>query len=523
VRIGALIALPLLLYGSSAFAQKPWQPDPVCGTKIGSFTFGGVDVPAVSNGENTTTEDDCGENPYTPNATSVLSNPFVFSYPFQCTEYVRRFYHDAFGIDTVNTWYRYAAKSYYKNADKLGLDHFPNKGRDPPKPGDIIVFGVAKKAPSGHVAIVQSDIVGDTVNGGQFNVIEQNWNKRSAIHPLRLRSNSDGLYDVYRLFDDGTESALPVLGWLRKAPDLKVLTWQLRSPATRPPARGYPTMAYDALRQNVVLFGGQSSALFPADLNDTWTWDGTNWVQKLPATSPPPRFLAAMAYDEARGQTVLFAGWQYPSTVYSDTWVWDGNNWVKKSPAASPPERADVSMAYDALHKVIVLFGGIGGSMLNDTWTWDGNNWTQKAPATIPPARRGHSLAYDPVHQQIVLFGGTDGTGSILPDTWTWDGVNWTKHTPSNSPASRINSSLVWDGNTGRVLSFGGNDFNKPYNDTWLWDGNVWTQSLPTVSPPESFGTGVAYDAKDSAVVIFGSNYGDVRNQTWVWGNSTTR
>ena len=52
-------------------------------------------------------------------------------------------------------------------------------------------------------------------------------------------------------------------------------------------------MAYDAARAQVVLFGGLDGQILqdehPLEKDDTWVWDGTNWTQKSPANSPPPR------------------------------------------------------------------------------------------------------------------------------------------------------------------------------------------------------------------------------------------
>jgi hypothetical protein len=56
-------------------------------------------------------------------------------------------------------------------------------------------------------------------------------------------------------------------------------------------------MAYDAARGEVVLFGGWDGTL----LGDTWTWDGTTWTEEHPAISPPARILMGMAYDPGRG------------------------------------------------------------------------------------------------------------------------------------------------------------------------------------------------------------------------------
>src|ERR1700679_2755635 len=64
-------------------------------------------------------------------------------------------------------------------------------------------------------------------------------------------------------------------------------TWTQLSPATSPPARAFAAMAYDAGTNQVVLFGGQGST--NNALGDTWTWNGTTWTQLSPATSPPAR------------------------------------------------------------------------------------------------------------------------------------------------------------------------------------------------------------------------------------------
>ena len=59
-------------------------------------------------------------------------------------------------------------------------------------------------------------------------------------------------------------------------------------------------MAYDALRQQVVLFGG-----FNWDTcgigDGTWTWDGTTWTKHSPASEPSQRDSPAMTFDAAKG------------------------------------------------------------------------------------------------------------------------------------------------------------------------------------------------------------------------------
>ena len=82
-------------------------------------------------------------------------------------------------------------------------------------------------------------------------------------------------------------------------------------------------MTYDAARQRVVLFGGNSGPY----LDETWTWDGVTWTQRHPAQSPTGRGFMGLAYDAARRQVVLFAG---GGGGLDDTWTWDGNHWQQR-------------------------------------------------------------------------------------------------------------------------------------------------------------------------------------------------
>ena len=76
-------------------------------------------------------------------------------------------------------------------------------------------------------------------------------------------------------------------------------------------------MAYDALRQQVVFFGG----------GETWLWNGTNWTQATPTTQPSFRRGYDMAYDTVRQQVVLAGGDAGPA----ETWRWTGTDWSLSS------------------------------------------------------------------------------------------------------------------------------------------------------------------------------------------------
>ena len=56
------------------------------------------------------------------------------------------------------------------------------------------------------------------------------------------------------------------------------------------------------------------------NFNDTWAWDGLNWTQLSPTTSPAVRQFAGMAYDPIRDRTVLYGG-QVPTLIGAGTRV----------------------------------------------------------------------------------------------------------------------------------------------------------------------------------------------------------
>ena len=298
-------------------------------------------------------------------------------------------------------------------------------------------------------------------------------------------------------------------------------TWAKLSPATSPPARYLASMAYDPATGQLVLFGGYDGNTF---LGDTWTWNGSTWAQQFPAASPPARQGASMAYDPATGQLVLFGGEGPLAGDYrNDTWIWNGSTWARLSPATSPSGsgRSQASMAYDTATNQLVLFGGtLGGSEFGDTWTWDGTSWAQLTPATSPPGRFEASMAYDPGHGGLVLYGGD--CGFSCDDTWIWTGSKWrvTLQLPGSAPPERFGPSMADDPGIGRLVLFGGEN-GPSLNDTWNWDGTSWGQLSPADSPGARDVASMAYDSASGQLVLFGGYDGvNSLNDTWTYSVS---
>jgi len=310
---------------------------------------------------------------------------------------------------------------------------------------------------------------------GQALSAQVDWQKITSITQPPVGRTVHGLcYDLHRskavMF-----GGYSINGYLNETWEFDGGNWVQITPPSSPSGRYSQVLAYDAARKKVVLFAGQNLSGF---LSDTWEYDGTFWKQRFPATSPPQRNGGAVAYDAARERVVLFGGWD--GTRLGDTWEWDGTNWQKKLTANSPSGRSDVQMAYDAGRRRIVLYGGYAAAAFNDTWEYDGVDWTLRTPATTtPPAYADVAMTYDAGRGKIVFFGGAaTQLGQRTQDTWEWDGTDWTKLTPTlaTSPSARWVAMLTYDEARGRVVMFGGMDnFALFPNDTW----ELVTQGVP--------------------------------------------
>jgi len=304
------------------------------------------------------------------------------------------------------------------------------------------------------------------------------------------------------------------------------MAWGPRPPGVDPPPRWGHAMASDAVRGEIVVFGGLSPS---TALNDTWVWNGT-WTERFPATAPSPRSAAAMVFDEARRVIVLFGGFDGTSTLLNDTWEWDGRTWSQRTPATRPPPLADHVLAYDVGRGRVVLFGGWDGSASSaETWEWDGTDWVHVTPPSKPPPRWGAVLCFDPGRGVCLLFGGRLDNASLTyySDTWAWNGGAWTQLTPPESPSGRIRSSMAYNPARDRVVLFGGFYSGTSVNelgDTWEWNGAIWILRSLGPGPEPRGGHALELDRATGRVVLFGGSstqtgmsFGD----TWEYFNLT--
>lgn len=302
------------------------------------------------------------------------------------------------------------------------------------------------------------------------------------------------------------------------------------SPAAPAPiARNRAAMAYDAARGLTLLFGGYNATAAP--LGDFWAFNGTGW-QQLGGTVPAPRWGHSMVYDSRRERVVLFGGFQpspgnpIPDAIgFGDTWEYDGFGWTQVA-TTGPSPRGYFGMAYDPIRQVTVLFGGAGPNTtyLQDTWEWNGVAWAQVNAPTRPSMRRGPAMAFDLERAEMVLFGG-GVVGTLFGDTWTYNGTTWTQRAPATSPPARWESTMAFDPLCGEAMLQGGTTFNyQPiFADSWRWNGTTWTQVVGT-QPSARHGVAAAFDLQAGRSRWFGGrDSAGFRSDLWGWSGNCLR
>lgn len=146
-------------------------------------------------------------------------------------------------------------------------------------------------------------------------------------------------------------------------------------------------------------------------------WTGREWIHTPAPTGPRARFATALAYDPVRDVLVLFGGQDYGNL--GDTWEWDGMAWVERFPVVSPSPRRNHVMAFDPISRRIIMTGGSPGS---ETWAWNGNTWSNLPQSSAPPPRSVPVLTQGPSGALILAGGYQSGS---LRDVYAFDGQQW--------------------------------------------------------------------------------------------------
>lgn len=217
-----------------------------------------------------------------------------------------------------------------------------------------------------------------------------------------VASPLSGLYPSATLaFDSAREVA--VLHSDTKTFEFAGAAFATIAPATQPPKRARPAMAYDAKSARVVLYGGLTGTTV---YDDTWTYDGVTWTPLTTTGDPPPRHGAAMTYDSTSARIVMFGGCQIPlcgatnGRLY-DTWELDGSVWTKVTTPVTPSSALQNQMGFDPIRSLALLFSTEGGEL----YEYDGSTF---ATSALPGAPGPAAVAtYSPTLHGFAVAGST--------------------------------------------------------------------------------------------------------------------
>lgn len=273
------------------------------------------------------------------------------------------------------------------------------------------------------------------------------WTQHHPLHSPPPRDNGTIAYDAATqqviLFGGiSDEGNTPIIGdtWIWNGTD-----WSEPHLTVAPPARDFASMAYDAATRQVVLFGGGGSGpriggVIPPPLDDTWTWNGSTWTQQHPETSPEARTQAGMAYDANTHDVLLFGGSKENGPIeLNDTWAWNGTDWLQFHPVSQPPVSMAIpegtlypyepTMDYDAVtHQIILALMGVDQNTnykQQVDWAWNGVTWSPLR-GTTPDGDFG-TVVYDPAINSVIEF--TFYLHALADmfenKLWAWNGQGW--------------------------------------------------------------------------------------------------
>ena len=259
--------------------------------------------------------------------------------------------------------------------------------------------------------------------------------------------------------------------------------WSSETLSGTPSGRRNPGVCASASNAGLVVFGGVSDTL--GVIAETWIVDMNGWSSTQSIDSPSPRANVNLVQADSSGALLMFGGFGWLEEVggtapLSDTWRWDGSQWTYLDDQG-PLQRGVAAMAYDTARGNVLLFGGEQSSRdvpaFGDTWIWNGSLWAEQSVSASPSPRSGAATTFDENLGQIILFGG--GGECLYDDTWTWDGAVWSAISTEHSPPARTRAGLTFHEGLGATVLVGGlgapsGPFTRGLGDTWIFDGNDW-------------------------------------------------
>ena len=304
-------------------------------------------------------------------------------------------------------------------------------------------------------------------------------------------------------------------------------SWANRStPVNGPIQRTYPSIAFNSKTGTMLVFGGYSS-LDASYKQDIWEWSGSGSTltnRTTGGTKPAPRNQAGLVYDSKRDRLLLFGGYSSSVGAYDDLWTWDNatSEWSQITfTGTRPTGRYGVWMFYDAARDKVYVYGVYWAGY--QIWEYDPalNKWLDRT-VTSPPtgvSRNYFDVGFDSVRGKIVEVGGS-GPGGYNTEMWEWDTTTgtWAAAMPAPTslvPDGRYYHTVAYDPLRRVMLLVGGHVQITGRNEP-VNDSWEWDANLATwteTTPP-----GVKPLPREQHMMVFNST----RGSTYLFGGTVS-
>ncbi len=308
-------------------------------------------------------------------------------------------------------------------------------------------------------------------------------------------------------------------------------------------------MVWDANNDLFYVFGGVDGA--GNLLNDLWSYNPVTgqWtlVSSANATNgtcdngtwPAPRMNAAMVWDSAHRQILLYGGIGANNRFLGDLWSYapsaSASNWTPIACSGNGPGERAANAVWNGSQMLLV--GGMDKyGPLADVWSYTPNSgsagsWQRLGDFPAGP-RASQTLVWDATDSQLFAFGGLDLSGQQRNDFYSYSaGAGWQLITPlsASNPKARQQAIGVWDNKDGKLLLTGGwNDSEKePYWGVWAYDPGtkLWNLLTPLDNANNHIIPGrtdsiMVWDAREQEAFIYASagngKSGSTLNDLWI-------
>ncbi len=302
-----------------------------------------------------------------------------------------------------------------------------------------------------------------------------------------------------------------------------------------PEARAGHTMVYDALRDRMIVFGGQLPASQGVS-NELWELDLSSeprWQQLGPIGSMPQgRAYHACIYDPVQDRLILFGGMTATGQWLGDVWECDLSSvpaWTQLTPAGiAPAARGFHAMVYDSAEDRAIVYGGWNGTRFGDLWelTLDGSEaWSALSTSGAAPSERSAvGAVYDPINNELVIFGGRTNFGRSnelfavsLSGSRTWREVS----APDPRIQGRSSMAMLYDPTDESLVLYGGfSATGYALEDAWkfpLRTPEGWLRLPPEWSLPHGRAAhSFTYNSVEDDYILYGNDFSDEANAVWL-------